>query len=758
MQQSKIMRISCARCTFLRLTTSFSKLALFRSVAALILACTVLAAPAQDTKFPPQNGLIPVPSCLDEPWPGNLRACNSQNGGCADEFKACRAQLQEWRKDVFHWRDETRIRVGYTDAEYQRQELKWAQSSFMQPQMMVEDRFFYDRATGKYTVDRYLEDVNKRYGGIDSVLVWQSYPNIGIDSRSQYDLIRALPGGIPALRAMVDDFHKHGIHVLFPVMIWDQGTHDEGMTYWDATAKIMAQIGADGVNGDTLEGMPRAFLDASDKAGHPLVLEPEGYPSSNEMLAYNNMNWGYWRYPFSPLVSEGKLIEPRHMVNVSDRWNRSKTDNLQFAFFNGAGLETWENVWSIWNGITPRAAESIRRVATVDRAVAPFLVSQDWEPLTPTLQFGVFATGWPLADEKVFTVINRNEYDLTGPQLELPFKPGLHYYDLWHGAEITPQRNGDTVTLSFDIEGHGFGALFITPELNNPAIQALLKTSETWNATPLASLSDIWHPLPQQIVPITKTPRPKSDPRDMVKIPAADFLFRVNGLEIEGNNWAGLDVQYPWEDSPRRHHLHQIHIPSFWIDKYPVTNAEFKQFLDATHYHPKDDYNFLKDWVDGVFPHGWDTKPVTWVSEEDAAAYAAWAGKRLPHEWEWQYAAQGTDGRAFPWGNLWDGLAVPAPDRARDLTSPDNVDAHPTGASPFGVMDMVGNVWQWTDEYQDEHTRTAILRGGSYYQPQGSIWYFPQAYRNTEHSKYLLMAPSKDRAGTLGFRCVVDAE
>ena len=758
MQQSKIMRISCARCTFLRLTTSFSKLALFRSVAALILACTVLAAPAQDTKFPPQNGLIPVPSCLDEPWPGNLRACNSQNGGCADEFKACRAQLQEWRKDVFHWRDETRIRVGYTDAEYQRQELKWAQSSFMQPQMMVEDRFFYDRATGKYTVDRYLEDVNKRYGGIDSVLVWQSYPNIGIDSRSQYDLIRALPGGIPALRAMVDDFHKHGIHVLFPVMIWDQGTHDEGMTYWDATAKIMAQIGADGVNGDTLEGMPRAFLDASDKAGHPLVLEPEGYPSSNEMLAYNNMNWGYWRYPFSPLVSEGKLIEPRHMVNVSDRWNRSKTDNLQFAFFNGAGLETWENVWSIWNGITPRAAESIRRVATVDRAVAPFLVSQDWEPLTPTLQFGVFATGWPLADEKVFTVINRNEYDLTGPQLELPFKPGLHYYDLWHGAEITPQRNGDTVTLSFDIEGHGFGALFITPELNNPAIQALLKTSETWNATPLASLSDIWHPLPQQIVPITKTPRPKSDPRDMVKIPAADFLFRVNGLEIEGNNWAGLDVQYPWEDSPRRHHLHQIHIPSFWIDKYPVTNAEFKQFLDATHYHPKDDYNFLKDWVDGVFPHGWDTKPVTWVSEEDAAAYAAWAGKRLPHEWEWQYAAQGTDGRAFPWGNLWDGLAVPAPDRARDLTSPDNVDAHPTGASPFGVMDMVGNVWQWTDEYQDEHTRTAILRGGSYYQPQGSIWYFPRAYRNTEHSKYLLMTPSKDRAGTLGFRCVIDAE
>ena len=71
---------------------------------------------------------------------------------------------------------------------------------------------------------------------------------------------------------------------------------------------------------------------------------------------------------------------------------------------------------------------------------------------------------------------------------------------------------------------------------------------------------------------------------------------------------------------------------------------------------------------------------------------------------------------------------------------------------------MVGNVWQWTDEYVDDHTRGGILRGGSYYQPQGSIWYFPQAYRNDQHGKLLLMAPSYDRSGTLGFRCVKDME
>jgi formylglycine-generating enzyme required for sulfatase activity len=200
-----------------------------------------------------------------------------------------------------------------------------------------------------------------------------------------------------------------------------------------------------------------------------------------------------------------------------------------------------------------------------------------------------------------------------------------------------------------------------------------------------------------------------------------------------------------------------MQVPSFFIDKYPVTNAEFKKFLDASHYRPKDDHNFLKDWKSGTYPDGWANKPVTWVSLEDARAYAAWAGRRLPHEWEWQLAAQGTDGRLYPWGPKWDASMVPATDRTRDVSAPDDVSAHPQAGSPFGVEDLVGNVWQWTDEYTDEHTRAAILRGGSYYKPVGSVWYFPQAYELDQHGKYLLMSPGRDRAATVGFRCAADS-
>ena len=162
-------------------------------------------------------------------------------------------------------------------------------------------------------------------------------------------------------------------------------------------------------------------------------------------------------------------------------------------------------------------------------------------------------------------------------------------------------------------------------------------------AKPLASFSHEPTVLHQRMVEIAPTKPDAETPEGMVKIPGGSFVFRVRGTEIEGGSMNGVDVQYPWEDSPRRFHEHAMTIKPFFIDKFPVTNAQFKQFLDATHYAPRDPGNFLRDWKDGTYPQGWDNRPVTWVSLEDARAYAAWAGKRLPHEWEWQFAAQGTD-------------------------------------------------------------------------------------------------------------------
>ena len=710
-------------------------------------ALMTLASAAQDSHFSPQGQQIPAPECLSMKgaWEGGTRPC-SQN------------EHESWLADITHWRNERRIRIGYDGSRYDIPALKWTQSSFIQPQMMVQDRYFYDPVAGKYTVDRYLDDLDKRYGGIDAVLIWPTYPNMGIDNRNQHDMIRSMPGGVAGIRQMIADFHRRGVRVLFPMMMWDQGTRAPEMSWPDEIARLMAEIGADGINGDTQDGVPLAFSLAADKTGHPLAFEPENGPA-DEALAWNVMTWGQYTFPFTPLVDKYKWLEPRHMVNISHRWNRDKTDDLQFTFFNGIGWESWENIWGIWNGITPRDAEATRRVAAIERAVAPFLTSKDWEPMSPMLRYGVYASRWPLGSQVLWTIVNRNEYDVEGDQIAVATGGPMRYFDLYHGKEIKPEtRSTEQTVLSFSLEAHGYGAILATDSEPDSKILALISTMKDVTAKPLSNFSHEWKVVSQQMVAIAPTTPAAGAPAGMVKVPEADFLFKVSGIEIEGLNDIGVDVQYPWEDAPRRFHEHQLHIKSFFIDKFPVTNAEFKKFLDATHYHPKDDFDFLHDWKNGEYPAGWDNKPVTWVSQQDARAYASWAGKRLPHEWEWQYAAQGRDGRLYPWGNEWNANAVPAPDKSRSMRGPDAVDAHPNGGSPFGVMDLVGNVWQWTEEFVDEHTRAAILRGGSYYQPQGSIWYFPQAYKLNEHGKLLLMSPSMDRSGALGFRCVRDAE
>jgi gamma-glutamyl hercynylcysteine S-oxide synthase len=672
------------------------------------------------------------------------------------------ADRDGWLAAMKQWRTDQRAKLKFDDSLYTKPELAWTQRTFVQPQMMCEERYFYDPATRQYTVDRYLDDLEKRYGGIDSVLIWPVYSNVGIDNRNQHDMLRAMPGGLAGVKRMVADFHRRGVHVLFPMMPWEAGTREEGVSMAEAVARDFKEAGIDGVNGDTMNGIPREFLDACNAQGHVLAFEPECAMSDIAMVQWDPLSWGYWEYPEIPVVDRYKWLEPRHRTHLCDRWAKDHTYNLQAAFLNGDGFESWENIWGIWNGMTPRDSEAVRRVAAIERALADYLVSPDWEPHVKTLQPGIYASMFPTKEGTLWLLVNRSDKNVSGDQITVPAPHGTQYYDVWHGKRIDlTVADANAGPISFSIEAHGFGAILMLPRNASslPDIEALLKKMAQLSQKPLSAFSSEWQALPQQIVPISPTAKAAAAPDGMIEIPAAKYHFKVRGVEIEGwgdiktADQTGVDFQYPWESVPTRAHEHDIDIPSFYIDKFPVTNEQFKAFLDATKYHPADDYNFLKDWKNGTFPAGWARKPVTWVSIEDARAYAAWAGKRLPHEWEWQYAAQGTDGRAYPWGAVPDESAIPAPVKGHDLTGPDDVDAHPKGASPFGVMDLVGNVWQWTDEFQDEHTRAAVVRGDSYYQPQGSMWYFPRNPTLDVHGKYLLMCPGKDRAGTLGFRC-----
>ena len=671
------------------------------------------------------------------------------------------ALAQSWRDAFKVWKREHLVRLGYNDLQYRREDLKWSQRNFVHVQMMAEDRYFYDPVQRKYTIDKYLDDLEQRYGGIDSVLIWFVYPNIGIDDRNKTELAHDLPGGIDGLKQAVADFHRRGVKVFLPTMPWDHGTNDPMKSDWDAIVELAKAVNADGVNGDTYSSVPLAFREASDRMNHSLVFQPEGTAQLREALIWNNQSWGKAVKEMKdiiPVVSKLKWLEPRHMINLENRWCRDRKDDLQFIFFNGVGYNAWENVWGIWNQFTDRDAAALKRIATIYRQFPELLVSLNWEPYSHTLQNGVFSSGFPGDDRTLWTIVNRNEFSVDGEQLTVAHQNDTTYYDLWNGAPLTPRIVNGQAILSLELEVHGFGAvLALRRGVAIGGLDDFLRLMANHARAPLQTLSATWVPLAQKVVAISRTKSIPCAPPGMLHIPPARFDFAVHGVEIEGYTATGTGLQYPWEDTPRRHHRHTIDIAAFYIDCTCVTNADFKRFIVATKYQPADAHHFLKDWVDGAPKSGWENKPVTWVSLEDARAYCIWADKRLPHEWEWQYAAQGTDGRLYPWGNRWNDEAVPTVNKARNVVPPDDVGAHPIGASPFGVMDLIGNVWQWTDEFVDAHTRAAVLRGGSSYQPQYSHWYFPQAYRLDQHGKYLLMAPCKDRSGCIGFRCVVDA-
>ncbi|MHC4178039.1 MAG: formylglycine-generating enzyme family protein, partial [Planctomycetota bacterium] len=198
-----------------------------------------------------------------------------------------------------------------------------------------------------------------------------------------------------------------------------------------------------------------------------------------------------------------------------------------------------------------------------------------------------------------------------------------------------------------------------------------------------------------------------------------------------------------------------VKLKPYAIDEVPVTNAQFAQFLHEAKYRPQQAENFRKDWIDDKPPTGKEDHPVVYVDLDDARAYAAWAGKRLPTEEQWQYAAGGPKGLAYPWGNRFDPARCNH-GQSGNTTTP--VRAFPDGRSPLGAYDMCGNTWEWTESQRsDGRTRFCVIKGGSFFKAKGSRWYTDGGPQPTQlAAKFLMMWPGLDRCGTIGFRCAAD--
>ncbi|MBX3000992.1 MAG: formylglycine-generating enzyme family protein [Caldilineaceae bacterium] len=224
---------------------------------------------------------------------------------------------------------------------------------------------------------------------------------------------------------------------------------------------------------------------------------------------------------------------------------------------------------------------------------------------------------------------------------------------------------------------------------------------------------------------------------DWVTIPAGEFL--------RGSD-KSKDSSASDSETPQR----RIYLSEYQIARVPVTNAQYKAFIDAT------DHRKPEHWEGGEIPRGKTDHPVVYVTWHDAMAFCTWAGVRLPTEAEWEKAARGADGRIYPWGNQ-------PPDAKRcnfggNVGDTTPVGSYPAGASPYGVLDMAGNVWEWVNDwYQSNYYSVSpgsnpqgpdmgisrVLRGGSWI---GNV----NVVRSTYRSYYL----PGDWFDFIGFRCV----
>jgi formylglycine-generating enzyme required for sulfatase activity len=226
----------------------------------------------------------------------------------------------------------------------------------------------------------------------------------------------------------------------------------------------------------------------------------------------------------------------------------------------------------------------------------------------------------------------------------------------------------------------------------------------------------------------------KVDGMELIYVPTGDFVM--------GSENGAAD------ESPK----HEIYLDAFWIDKTEVTNEMYRKCIkDGTCEMPRSTL-FINN-------QEFDDHPVVDVTWQDADNYCGWAGRQLPTEAQWEKAARGTDGRNYPWGNKWEDSFVNWAESRDNYRSTSPVGSFPDGASPYGALDMVGNVWEWVADWY----------GHDYYQfadsenPQGPINGFERAHRGGSWYDYQpnLRAPNRDRNTPhfpdlgIGFRCLV---
>lgn len=542
---------------------------------------------------------------------------------------------------------------------------------------------------------------------------------IGLDERNQWEFYR----DVPDLAGVVAHFHDRGVRVFCDYNPWDVGTRRTGRDDATELAALVAEAGFDGVFLDTLKAGAPEVVDALRTLDRPVALEGESRVQLAG-IADHALSWAQW-FADSPApgVLRAHWFRRRHMMHHVRRWNRDHSAELQSAWVNGCGVLVWDDVFGVWVGWNARDRGTLRAVRPVLRRLGPLFAAGEWAPLVDAhldaSAAGVHAHRWSLPGVDLWTVVNRGHHDWDGPVLA-----GVgdgRWSEVTGGYPV--QWEAGVVSTRVAARGVA-GLVRVTPGARLPDGSDAAAVVGSLAAAAASQEADASFPArPVRAIGGSVTARAASAPPDTVVLPAGPRPFTVTFRRRET---AQAD-ETPWVEAwkplpPQLHALvreeRTVTLGRVAVDRLEVGEDDFRAFLDATGYRPVVSHRFLAHWADGAPPAGSGHEPVTHVDLDDARAYAAWRGARLPSPAEWQAAAESGAGRREP------------------------------------------RVWNWTEsERTDGVTRYALLKGGSDWSAAGSDWYVDGGAQDAGWElKLVLPGGGLQRSSRVGFRCAVDLE
>ncbi|HTE31943.1 MAG TPA: SUMF1/EgtB/PvdO family nonheme iron enzyme [Chryseolinea sp.] len=705
----------------------------------------------------------------------------------------------------------------FSDSLFKRKDLQWIRHAYVLHLMDAWDKYYYDYTKNKYTLEGFLKRGQRLYGGDDVVAIWPTWPTLGLDQRNQFDLFQDLPGGTAAMKRMAEMSRKNNTKFFICYNPWDESTRAQN--HFDGLSKLIAETSADGVVLDTKGESSKELQYAADKVRPGVVMYSEGMAVPKDMQGIvSGRVHNALTHP--PMLNLNKLIKPDFSIFRVTEINKGKIiRDLAISFFNGYGTEI--NIMAPGEPYDIEEQYSyLGRTTRILRENTYNFTSGKYTPLIACNTDSIWVNEWNIVNKTIYTLFNLKPQGFSGPLFTVNNDSGFHFVDLWNHKLLSPELINNQFWIS--AEAAAFNASFLGSENEGSSgciakLPRLLSASvygdqlninantgseiRIWPGSPgyekkpfkikpgkysvsigklfgrfdgdiILQLMDNGILMDETVITIAAgTPkrisvsvatRPlKKIPDKMVTIPAGKFTFKTT----HGDEFIG----YPKMDEDSTFTMH-----SFLMDKFPVTNIDFKKFMEASKYSPRDTVNFLRHWSKGTFKKGEENYPVVYISHEDAKAYATWAGKRLPTEIEWQYAAQTPDLREWPWDQQ-----TPVTQKEEvvnstlTVTSLEGIDSsrcnlgngklypvgsYPAGISKFGLMDLVGCVWQLTnDVYETSSHRYIIMKGGSYFKPSSSWWYVQSGPRKLHYRQFLLRVSNGfERNSTVGFRCVAD--